>query len=298
MPGDVCLPLRMRDIITGFSRGMFSNWLWYRPLQVLVDAGEGINLALGARVHAPTHLLVTHGHSDHILGMPGLIASRRFSLGAHEFPLTVMYPTGSPAIDVVKHALARLYPKTAFPVVWIPTAAGAEHPLDRTRRITVFASRHPAMEAALGYRILEQRRRLKPELAGLPQEEIRRRALAEGRDGLMEDYSQVLFAHTGDSMPLDPALFRDADILVHDATFLEQDDRRADIHATTTEAMALAREARVRALVLHHVSIRYPRDGLMGRLREQLSRSGYAGECWLLDEGDLRRVEKRKSDRL
>ena len=34
----------------GFSRGMYSNWLWHRPLQLLVDAGEGLQIALGANV--------------------------------------------------------------------------------------------------------------------------------------------------------------------------------------------------------------------------------------------------------
>ena len=72
--------MRPADLV-GFSRGMFSNWLWHRPLQLLVDAGEGLQLALGARVFGPSYLALTHGHSDHVLGVPGLVAARRFGKG-------------------------------------------------------------------------------------------------------------------------------------------------------------------------------------------------------------------------
>ena len=55
-----------------------------------------------------------------------------------------------------------------------------------------------------------------------------------------------MFAHSGDAMPIDPAVVRGADLLVHDATFLGTDERRAPIHATTDEALDVAREARRR----------------------------------------------------
>ena len=44
----------MQETLRGFSRGMYSNWLWHRPLQLLVDAGEGLAggvLADGGRAH-------------------------------------------------------------------------------------------------------------------------------------------------------------------------------------------------------------------------------------------------------
>ena len=49
----------MHDELKGFSRGMYSNWLWHRPLQLLVDAGEGLQLALGSNVFSPSVLAIT-----------------------------------------------------------------------------------------------------------------------------------------------------------------------------------------------------------------------------------------------
>jgi ribonuclease Z len=132
--------------------------------------------------------------------------------------------------------------------------------------------------------VVESRRRLRQELGELPQSDVERLARQHGRDHVMEPYAHVLFAHSGDAMPIDVDRVRDADVLVHDATFLEPGDRRQDIHASAREVFALAHAARVRTLVLNHLSIRYERAAALGTLRDQLSASGFTGECWLLDE--------------
>jgi ribonuclease BN (tRNA processing enzyme) len=87
-------------------------------------------------------------------------------------------------------------------------------------------------------------------------------------------------------MPIDPALAMNADLLVHDATFLNEPDRREPIHATTEEALDVAKRAGVKALLLYHLSIRYDRATAIPALRAQVASSGFSGDCWLLDEGD------------
>ena len=84
----------MQDVLKGFSRAMYSNWMWHRPLQLLIDAGEGLQLVLGAHVFSPSVLAITHGHSDHVMGIPGLIASRRFGKGAQHKPLAIYHQIG------------------------------------------------------------------------------------------------------------------------------------------------------------------------------------------------------------
>jgi ribonuclease Z len=277
---------QMREDLKGFSRGMYSNWLWHRPLQLLVDAGEGLNLALGTNVFSPSVLAITHGHSDHVLGLPGLVAARRFGKGATDKPLTIVFPEGSKGVQAVRELLGTAYAGVVFPLTWIGVKPGAVTPLGKDRALEAIAVRHTPSEPALGYRVLEKRRRLKPEFAAMPQAEIEAAARSGTREALLEDVQHILFVHSGDAMPIDPSLAMHADLLVHDATFLNEPDRREPIHATTEEAIDVATRANVKALLLYHLSIRYDRATAIPALRAQVASSGFTGDCWLLDESD------------
>ena len=266
---------------------MFSNWCWHEPFQLVIDAGEGLQLALGQKIWAPAVIALTHGHSDHVLGLPGFVASRRFAKGAQEKPLTIVFPEGNSGVLAVRELLARMWPAADFPVTWAPMQAGGEFRLGKSRILQAFATSHGSSEPTLGYAVLEERRRLKPEYAGRSEREIRDLVRQGGRDALMEAYRHVRFAHTGDAMPIDPALVAGADILLHDATFLDAGDRKWDIHATTAEALEVGRAAGAGCLVLHHLSIRYERSAALPALRVQVASSGFAGECWLLDDARL-----------
>ena len=284
----------MQETMRGFSRGMYSNWLWHRPLQLLVDAGEGLQIALGTNVFSPSVLAITHGHSDHVLGLPGLVAARRFGKGATDKPLTIVFPEGSTGVQAAREWLQRAYASIDFPLTWVPAIAGTSIPIGKNKRLEAISVTHTTNEVALGYRVVETRKRLKAEFASLPQSEIEAAARRGKRDDLLEDAQHVSFAHSGDAMPIDPSLVTNADVLIHDATFLNIADRREPIHATTEEALDVARRANVKSLVLYHLSIRYDRASALPTLRAQVAASGFAGECWLLDEGDFIEIKNKE----
>ncbi len=278
------------ETLTAYSRALYSNWLWHQPLRLLIDAGEGVHLALRTNVWQPDIVALTHGHSDHVLGLPGFAGARRFGRGATTKPWTVLYPEGSAGVAAIRELIAGLWRGVEFPIAWTPIAPGQSHTLGQHRTLEAFAVRHVPTETAVGYRVLERRRRLKPEHASRPPRELERLGRTHGRDAVMDDVQHVLFAHSGDAMPVDPALVRNADLLVHDATFLGPEERREPIHATTEEVFLVAREAGVSALVINHLSVRYDRATAIPRIREQRIASGFGGDAWLLDEGEFVRV--------
>src|SRR5215218_6508387 len=171
----------MRDTLEGFSRALYSNWLWHRPLRLLVDTGEGVALALGTNVYTPSTVAITHGHSDHVLGLAGLAGARRFGKGAPDKPWTVVYPAGSTGVESVRQLIADMWRGVLFPITWVPVAPGERHALDGTRTLEAFSVTHGSPEPAFGYRVLESRRRLRAEHDGLAATEVERLARAHGR---------------------------------------------------------------------------------------------------------------------
>src|SRR5262245_8571437 len=130
---------------------MYANWLWHRSLQLIVDAGEGLQIALGSNVFSPSYLAITHGHSDHVLGLPGFIAARRFGKGATDKPLTVIYPDTSRGVAAVQQFLTIAYRSVDFPVSWIPAEAGFVHAIGKGRALEALAVTHTPDEPALAY---------------------------------------------------------------------------------------------------------------------------------------------------
>ncbi len=242
---------------------------------VLFDCGEGtqrqmLRFGTGFDVAA---IFFTHFHADHYLGAIGFL--RTLSMLGREAPLHLYGPR--PARRLLELMLFTGTDGLAFPVEIHELAPG-----DVIRRegaeVRAFATRHRV--ASLGYAVVEDRRpgRFHPERAralGVPEGPLfgalqRGRAVEAG--GRTVRPEEVLdpprrgrhLVLTGDTRPTEATVeaARGADLLVHDATFGDEEQARAEetMHATAREAARIARAAGVRELVLTHLSTRYDRD--------------------------------------
>jgi len=248
------------ESLLGYSKAMYATWFYYRPARVLLDAGEGVSSAMENLIFGIEKIFLSHGHYDHIGGLPGLVQSRRSARGDKEKPVEVHYPSGDELIGLQRRYIESLTYRLGYELTWSGIEPGQRVELGQggdRGYLVPFRARHGGRSVALGFNVMEQRTRLRAKYAGLSEPEIAQLARSAPRDQLTETYQKILLAYTGDSMPLDPDTVRDAEVLMHEATFLRPEDRDTPTHATVEEAVRVAVDAGVNALVLFHVSSRY-----------------------------------------
>jgi ribonuclease Z len=236
--------------------------------RILFDCGEGTQRQLVRSVGLTelTEVFITHFHADHWLGLPGLL--KTFDLRARERPLAVHGPPG--VRELVTLAM-RVAGRVRFPLELVELASGDVLERDgyRIAPVTV-AHRAPAF----AYVLFEDQRpgQFDPDVAeslGLvPGPEFGRVQRGEAIRGVTPD--RVMgparpgrkLVISGDTSPSETLVIaaHGADVLIHEATFADDEqDRAAETgHSTASQAAAVAARAEVRLLALTHFSTRYP----------------------------------------
>ncbi|KAB1192747.1 ribonuclease Z [Haloferax sp. MBLA0076] len=267
--------------------------------RLLFDCGEGtqrqmMRFGTGFGIG---HLFVTHLHGDHILGIPGLIQTLDFN--EREGPLAIHGPPGSKRhLEKLVHAGGY---QPGFHVSVHEVQPGNVAYSADEYDVRAFETEHRT--SSVGYVLVEDDRpgrfdREKAEELGVPVGPAFGR-LHSGEDVELEDGTVVRseqvvgdprpgrkVVYTGDTRPLDTTVevAEDADLLVHDATFTDEESDRAKstAHSTAREAARVARDANVRRFALTHISARYAANP--NPLLEQ-AREVYHGDVFVAEDG-------------
>ena len=261
---------QLQDVLSGYSRGLYSSWFFYKPDRLLFDAGEGIIDRLSKRIYAIQRVLLSHGHEDHICGIPAFVNLRNLSAGDREKALTIYYPKGDSWVKLLSGYVDKKQRKfLRYDLIWESVEPGDQIDLgqpNRPRYIEAFASPHRPSGLSLGYRIMEQRQSLRPEFADLSQGEISTLIRERGKDQICQTRMHNVFTYTGDTTGCDVETAAGADVLMHEATYFADDCPAKCYHCTFERALDIARDAGVKRLVLFHAS-----GGFMEReLRKRL----------------------------
>lgn len=263
------------------ERGLPALLVTRGPYRFLIDCGEGTQRQLmraGLGFRGLEHVLLTHAHLDHVLGLAGLLAT----LALYRLGGTVEIIGSDETVAFVRRYLAdaigpereggyRLRSVTSGPVLSLPGW-----------RLDAFAVQHRETQS-LGYLFCDEARHpLLPErldALGVPQGP-QRAALAHGRPIVLADGRQIFpemvqgqpaagakLAIVGDAEGVATLVepVRGAAALVIEATFLERDAAlaRARGHLTAAAAGRLARDAAVGELLLTHISGRYKPEEIL-----------------------------------
>lgn len=260
------------DIISnliGYSKAMYSTWFYFKPDRFLFDAGEGVSTTLGNRIFGIKNIFLSHGHYDHIGGLTGIVLTRNSGMGDKTKALTVFYPNKDNFINILKDYIKKCSAKLTYELTWQALEADEKVLLDEgvpNRFVKTFSTNHIKGSLTLGYNLIEKRTRLKKEFTSLPQEDILKLVKEHGKNHITENYEHILLSYVGDSMPVCPEKVYNAEVLMHEASFIDKKERKYNIHATLEEALEIAREAKVKHLLLYHISSRYKRDKIIKKL--------------------------------
>jgi ribonuclease Z len=235
--------------------------------RILIDCGEGTQRQLVRSVGLSdlTDVFITHLHVDHWLGLPGLLQT--FNLRDRDRPLAIH---GPPGIAELMRSMRRVYGRLGFPLDVVELEAGGSVRRG-TLEIHAVNVRHRVL--AYGYVLVEDPRpgrfdvdlaaRLGvtpgPDFGRLQRGETVAGVRPEQVIGVPREGRKVVVS--GDTAPCETLAIaaHGADLLVHDATFGEQERERARLtgHSTAAQAAQIASDAEVKLLALTHISARY-----------------------------------------
>ncbi len=263
--------------VPSVNRNPSAILIQYGGERILFDCGEGTQrqmMIARTGFSGLNSVFITHMHTDHFIGVFGLIET--LSLNERKDKLTFYVPAEKAKF---LSTLFRMfgYHNLSFPIEVVGLSDGDEVNFGRFK-IVAFKTEHTT--PSLGYALIERERpgkfdRAKAEALGIPPGPLYAKLV---RGESIEINGRVItpemvvgpprpgrkIVYTGDTRPCERTveIARDADILIHDASFTSNLQKWAEEtkHSTAREAAEIAKRAGVRQLILTHISARYSKD--------------------------------------
>ncbi|MBE8538518.1 ribonuclease Z [Geoglobus acetivorans] len=255
------------------ERNTSSIFVQFGGEKLLFDCGEGTQrqMMIAKTGFSISSVFITHMHTDHFIGLFGLIES--MSLNGREKPLHIYCPEP----DFLRKLFREFgYDNLDFRIV---VTGLKDSDVVRFGNFSVVAFKTDHIVSSVGYAVIEDSfLRFSPEKAkelGIPPGPLYKK-LANGEtvffrgkmvspemvtDGMVRGRKIV---YTGDTKPTEKLveISKDADLLIHDSSFTSELSEWAEYtkHSTALKAAEVAKEAGVRRLILTHISARYSKN--------------------------------------
>ena len=267
--------------------------------QIMFDCGEGVQrqmIKVKTGFHRKMKVFVSHMHGDHVLGLPGLLQT--MALLDRERKLDVYGPPG------IKRFLEDIRETVQF-VLTFPMEIHEIHEAGvvcEEQEYAVQAVWANHVIPSLAYALVEKPRpgKFHPEKAkvlGVPEGPLwsklqhgHKAKLQDGRVVKPEDVTGPLrtgrkIVYSGDTRPFKGFVkfAAGADLLIHDATLDDELAERAeeDGHSTPDQAAKHAKKAKVKQLILTHISARYDDTSILLEQAQKIFKNTQVAEDFM-----------------
>ncbi|MFH1520376.1 MAG: ribonuclease Z [Candidatus Micrarchaeota archaeon] len=242
------------------DRGMPAISIKYESELMLWDCGEGTQRQLmkyKVGYGSIDHILISHPHLDHYLGLFGLLETLKLSSPSPR-QVNIFGPS---SLDLDKYKFVKLsklrngpihigknFTVSAFPVKHVKNSFGFIFQENDKLKFHEEKAHSLGLQGKL-FKEIQKKGKVKTEKGEVKLEDVTWRN--PGRK----------IVYSGDCLPNDNLIeaARDADVLIHEATFdsSKKDDAIERMHSTSIDAATIAKKANVKQLVLTHISPRY-----------------------------------------
>ena len=280
MPSHNLASVQIDDLeIIGYSIAGEETVVAIPQLDVCFDVGKAPN-----QVIPVNHILLTHGHMDHSAGFAYYLSHRNFcgmSAGTILAPENLL-----PPIKDIIEAWARL-DGNKLPANLVGVKPGDEFQIKPNLIARVFPTRHS--RGSVGYTVIEKRKKLKQEFAGLSGPQI-----VELKKKGVEIDSPLeipIVTYLGDTQYVDFSQLNyitESKILIAECTFYadEHADRaQAGRHMHVTEFAQLISKLNNQHIIVTHTTQRTPMSQIRRILKDEIPADRYDRIVLLMDKG-------------
>ncbi len=242
----------------------------------LIDCGEGSQVELRrnkVKFSRIKHIFISHLHGDHYFGLVGLIST--FRLLTRETELHIYAPKGLKEVITLQMKLADSW--TNYPLIFHELTSETSELIFEDEQVEVYTIPLDHRIYTNGFLFKEKVGERKLDMNAILNSNIDvsyYRKLKQGFDVVNEDGQLILnteltkpalppksYAFCSDTAYNEAILpiIKDVDVLYHESTFLEKNEKLAlpTKHSTAIQAATIAKKANAKTLILGHFSTRY-----------------------------------------
>lgn len=245
----------------------------------LIDCGEGTQIQLkrfDAKFTKINHIFISHLHGDHVFGLFGLLST--LSMLGRKTPLNI-YANGK-LKDILESHFAFFNETISYPIIYNQLDAKTSQQIydDGKLEVHTIPLKHRIPCVGFIFKEKQKERNIKKfaiEEYGLGIKDILN--IKKGADFTTESGKVISneqlttapptplsYAYCTDTKASESILpfIKNVDVLYHEATFLDEDQKlaKATYHSTAKQAAQLASKANVKGLVIGHLSQRYKHE--------------------------------------